>query len=248
MVKEQGIQGVQGIQGAQVGSLGGSSLAGVGTLAGSANAMAPGSLTNMNFMRSTSLLNLADMDAGAGIEDEDLGNLLEDLAAPMRTEEEAAGAPAHAEPRRVGGPLAMTSTQTLHLRIFVDHSSIEVFTGTGECLSTRIYRGRGPNPNDPGIEFVSFGGQATVDACECYEMISCWKEKVQTPLVRRSFDSSLRSSLDKDREGADRALSRPTSLHGSFLQRIDSFGIGDRVDSFCVDSTQTEIISPPLLS
>ena len=41
-----------------------------------------GSLSN--FMRSTpSMLNLADIDGGDGIEDEDLGNLLEDLAAPI---------------------------------------------------------------------------------------------------------------------------------------------------------------------
>ena len=121
---------------------------GAGMMGTSANALV-GSLTD--FMRSTpSMLNLADMDDGAGIDDEDLGTLLEDLAAPMRPdEEEVAGGPAHIEPRRVGGALAMNSTQTLHLRIFVDHSSIEVFTGTGECLCTRIYRGRGPNPNNP---------------------------------------------------------------------------------------------------
>lgn len=206
-----------------------------------------GSLSN--FMRSTpSMLNLADMEGGDGIEDEDLGNLLEDLAAPMRTqEEEAPGVQAHAEPKRVGGPLAMEPNQVLHLRIFVDHSSIEVFTGTGECLSTRIYRGRGPNPNDPGIEFVCFGGNATIDSCECFEMVSCWKEKVQTPLLRRgSYDTPLRSSLRSslDHPGEDTMFgshSRP-SMSSSFIQRIDS-----QTDAFCVDSTQHDVISPPSL-
>ncbi len=205
-----------------------------------------GSLSN--FMRSTpSMLNLADIDGGDGIEDEDLGNLLEDLAAPMRTqEEEAQGVQAHAEPKRVGGSLAMEPNQALHLRIFVDHSSIEVFTGTGECLSTRIYRGRGPNSNDPGIEFVSFGGCATIDSCECYEMVSCWKEKVQTPLVpRRSYDTSrrnsLRSSLDRPGE-ANFHGSFKASRSSPFLQRIES-----QTDVFCVDSTQRDVISPPTL-
>lgn len=205
-----------------------------------------GSLSN--FMRSTpSMLNLADMDGGDGIEDEDLGNLLEDLAAPMRTlEEEAPGVQAHAEPKRVGGPLTMTPIQALHLRIFVDHSSIEVFTGTGECLSTRIYRGRGPNPNDPGIEFVSFGGRAIIDSCECYEMVSCWKEKVQTPILpHRSYDTSLRSSrrTSLDRPGEDTMYgSLKPSMSSPFIQRIES-----QTDAFCVDSTQRDVISPPTL-
>ena len=203
-----------------------------------------GSLSN--FMRTTSMLDLADMDAGDGIEDEDLGNLLEDLAAPMRVhEEEAQGGPSHGETRRVGGPLAMHPTQVLHLRIFVDHSSIEVFTGTGECLSTRIYRGRGPNPNNPGIEFVSFGGQATIDSCECYEMVSCWKEKVQTPIVRRSFDSSRRSSLDRRTEDIKFGSSRP-SMGNSFIQRVESHSFIDP-DAFCVDSRQHDVISSSLV-
>ena len=82
-------------------------------------------------------------------------------------------------------------------------------------------------------------------------MVSCWKEKVQTPIIRRSFDSSLRSSLDEREKWAEQQHatgSRPTSLHNSFIQRHDSFSIGDRVDSFCVDSTQTEIIGPTVLS
>jgi sucrose-6-phosphate hydrolase SacC (GH32 family) len=206
-----------------------------------------GSLTN--FMQSTpSMLNLADMDEGEGIEDEDLGTLLEDLAAPMRHEEETPNAPGHSDLRRVGGPLAMQPNQVLHLRIFVDHSSIEVFTGTGECLSTRIYRGRGPNPNNPGIEFISFGGQATIDSCECYEMVSCWKNKVQTPVMRRSFNGSrvesLRTSLDKEETGERKG---PISLSSSFVCRNPSLSVDGFMDpeSFCVDS---DVISPPIMS
>jgi Glycosyl hydrolases family 32 C terminal len=43
--------------------------------------------------------------------------------------------------RRVGGPTELAAgTDTCHLRVLMDHSCIEVFTGTGEVLSTRIYR------------------------------------------------------------------------------------------------------------
>jgi hypothetical protein len=43
--------------------------------------------------------------------------------------------------RRVGGPTELApGTDTCHLRVLMDHSCIEVFTGTGEVLSTRIYR------------------------------------------------------------------------------------------------------------
>lgn len=43
----------------------------------------------------------------------------------------------HAAPmRRVGGPID-TSSGAVSLRILVDHSLVEVFTGCGRALSTR---------------------------------------------------------------------------------------------------------------
>lgn len=41
--------------------------------------------------------------------------------------------------RRVGGPVAPASNE-VHMRILLDHSCIEVYLGSGEVLSTRIYR------------------------------------------------------------------------------------------------------------
>ena len=41
--------------------------------------------------------------------------------------------------RRVGGPVEPTVNE-VHMRILLDHSCIEVYLGTGEVLSTRIYR------------------------------------------------------------------------------------------------------------
>lgn len=42
--------------------------------------------------------------------------------------------------RRVGGPTELEYDCDVHLRVLMDHSCIEVFTGSGEVLSTRVYR------------------------------------------------------------------------------------------------------------
>lgn len=41
--------------------------------------------------------------------------------------------------RRVGGPVEMEPGD-VRMRILLDHSCVEVYLGTGEVLSTRIYR------------------------------------------------------------------------------------------------------------
>lgn len=134
--------------------------------------------------RQTSFLSMSPrsmaVDAAEATEmDAELSNLLEELAAPMRGAAEEPHAPPQ-EPRRVGGPLLMRPSDRLHLRIFVDHSCIEVFTGTGEVLSTRVYRGRQPlvdGETDAGIEFVAFGGAAILEKVSAYEVESAWEEK-----------------------------------------------------------------------
>lgn len=174
-----------------------------------------------SFMRSTpSMLNLASQDGGDAIEDEDLGNLLEDLAAPMRAEEQDGQQQQHHEPRRVGGPLAMQQNDVLHLRIFIDHSCVEVFTGSGEVLSTRIYRGRAPDPNKPGIDFVSFGGHSIIETVSAYELDACWKNKPPTPVMRTSGEynmASARSSLER----ASMRNSFRNSLDRNTLQQVE---------------------------
>lgn len=147
--------------------------------------------------KSPSLLNLRVSEAEDPLEDEDLGTLLEDLAAPMRTEAENEAQHASSEPRRVGGPLLMQPDDVLHLRIIVDHSCLEVYAGTGEVLSTRIYRGRSPDPNDPGIEFLSFGGSAILENVSAYEITSAWPNKVPTPTVQKTEQNSSRTSFEK---------------------------------------------------
>ena len=42
--------------------------------------------------------------------------------------------------RRIGGPVAMNLGDPVRMRLLVDHSCIECYLGSGEVLSTRIYR------------------------------------------------------------------------------------------------------------
>lgn len=120
-------------------------------------------------------------ETAAPTTDPDLINLLEELAAPMRDTTEPTAPLPGVEPRRVGGPLLMNPLDRLHLRIIVDHSCVEVYTGTGEVLSTRIYRGKGIDKLDPGIDFVAFGGAATLESISAYEVDSAWGDAGITP-------------------------------------------------------------------
>lgn len=113
--------------------------------------------------------------------DDDLDFLLEELAGPVASAEVAAPA---AEPRRVGGPLAVKQGERLHLRVFVDHSVVEVFASSGEVLSTRIYRGeRAEHATEPEISFVAFGGAAHVVRCSAYEMSGAWQTEALAPIA-----------------------------------------------------------------
>lgn len=134
---------------------------------------------------------------------EDLSQLLETLAAPMRGVEDKLpkdsleiqkedsevrdGEDIQKEPkRRVGGPLLMRPSDLLHLRVLVDHSCIEVFTGTGEVLSTRIYRGKSPDEEQSGIDFMAFGGTAVLERVSAYGVGSAWAELEQGEVVKQA--------------------------------------------------------------
>lgn len=71
---------------------------------------------------------------------------------------------------RVGGIIDYRPGSPLYLRILIDHSVLEVYTGSGEVLSTRVYRGEPPCTPDEGIEFVSFGGTVNLLEVGAYEM------------------------------------------------------------------------------
>jgi hypothetical protein len=82
--------------------------------------------------------------------------------------------------KAVGGVLSapQASADTLHLRVLLDHSVLEVFTAGGEVLTTRVYRGSPPpeQQQDAGIDFVAYGGSATITRLEAHEMGSMWKD------------------------------------------------------------------------
>eukprot|EP01025_Chloroclados_australasicus_P023229 TRINITY_DN2361_c0_g1_i10.p1 TRINITY_DN2361_c0_g1~~TRINITY_DN2361_c0_g1_i10.p1 ORF type:complete len:714 (+),score=91.50 TRINITY_DN2361_c0_g1_i10:95-2143(+) len=89
--------------------------------------------------------------------------------------------------RRIGGPLSHDPSEPLQLRVLIDHSCIEVYAGSGEVLSTRIYRGAPRDPNDCGIEFVSVNGASKIVRVEAYEVETIWQEpKTKEAIPRRS--------------------------------------------------------------
>jgi sucrose-6-phosphate hydrolase SacC (GH32 family) len=185
----------------------------------------------------------AIIDASEAAEmDAELSTLLEDLAAPMRGNagEEGAAPPQMPEPRRVGGPLLMRPADKLHLRIFVDHSCVEVFTGTGEVLSTRIYRGQQPQSSsffdgtgevDAGIEFVAFGGAAVIEKVSAYEVGSAWKDhgaetapssRWETPTAAQAVGQSQKA-VDAAGGGTPGSSTAGGHVGKSAAERADDF-------------------------
>jgi beta-fructofuranosidase len=81
--------------------------------------------------------------------------------------------------RAVGGQLAAPPQPgLLHLRVLLDHSCLEAFTAGGEVLTTRVYRGSPPpeQAGDAGLDFVAYGGGATLARLEAHEMGGMWRE------------------------------------------------------------------------
>jgi len=69
----------------------------------------------------------------------------------------------------------------LHLRLLLDHSLLEVFTGNGQALTTRVYRGATPHADpgceDLGIDFLALGGDGALERMAAWEVRSCWREE-----------------------------------------------------------------------
>lgn len=76
--------------------------------------------------------------------------------------------------RRVGGPVNVKPGEPVALRMLVDHSCLEVYSSSGEVLSTRVYRGKPPPDASAGINLVSYGGTAKVDRVVAWEMGNCF--------------------------------------------------------------------------
>ena len=76
------------------------------------------------------------------------------------------------------GPVSSVEPQWLHLpadgtltlRVFVDHSVVEVFAGDGACLTSRVYPGEARD----GVSIRALGGRATVDL-DAWRVASTWE-------------------------------------------------------------------------
>ena len=64
-------------------------------------------------------------------------------------------------------PLTMQPGEPLRLRIFLDHSMLEVFANNRQCLTQRLW----PTRNDAtGVSLFSNGSKTTVRSLEAWEM------------------------------------------------------------------------------
>jgi hypothetical protein len=73
----------------------------------------------------------------------------------------------------------------LRLRLFLDGSCLEVFTGSGQALTTRVYRGKpleGAHAEEAaGLELWAVGGEARLDDLHAYEVASAWAREAERP-------------------------------------------------------------------
>lgn len=112
--------------------------------------------------------------------------------------------------RFVGGQTQLEQGCNVHLRVLQDHSCLEVFAGTGEVLSTRIYRGDLPEGAD-NISFVSFGGPAVVQHVEYHEMGSIWRDDIDAPLDELR-ESTIHENLTAQMAPSPAEAPQPASL------------------------------------
>jgi len=73
-------------------------------------------------------------------------------------------------------------------------SCLEIFTGSGEVLSTRIYRGViARNNGDTGIKFFALDGKTTVKRVAAYDMARWGAPVLVSSWVVRDFCDLLRA-------------------------------------------------------
>jgi hypothetical protein len=126
--------------------------------------------------------------------------------------------------RRIGQQLLRPLGQpVITLRVLVDYSVLEVYTSTGEVLSTRAYRGVPPDAEDAGIEFVAIDGDAVLARVEAFEMRSIWEpldvpSSSATAAAGRPGDmESVLERLLSPAASAKEALSAAASREGSLV-------------------------------
>ncbi len=100
-----------------------------------------------------------------------------------------------------GGRLWSGPDDALELRVFIDGSAVEVFTGTGQALTTRVYRGSpssgGGGADESRLRLCSAGGAALVERLEVSRLRSAWaRGDVDTPLPPPATTAALQAWLD----------------------------------------------------
>jgi hypothetical protein len=68
-----------------------------------------------------------------------------------------------------------TYTDTLYVRIFIDHSILEVFINNEIVMSSRVY----PGPDSKSIDLISSNGQVEIISFKAWDIIN--KEEIITP-------------------------------------------------------------------
>lgn len=106
---------------------------------------------------------------------------------------------------KVGGILDLRPGDPLELRILIDQSCVEIFSSSGEVLSTRMYRGDPGVSSEAGIDFLAYGGPAHLAKLSAYEMRSIWD----------------RSQLDKSRMTSSILKAKSGSLSAMETEVID---------------------------
>eukprot|EP00892_Ulva_mutabilis_P009472 jgi/Ulvmu1/6898/UM031_0104.1 len=109
--------------------------------------------------------------------------------------------------RRVGGRLEPRGLDTLALRCLLDHSLLEVFCGTGQVITTRVYRGEPPAAEDIGIDFLSLGGATELRQMKAWEVGCIWDSPQAAPRPKTADLSKVKF----DQLSIDRPLHKPQS-------------------------------------
>ena len=68
-----------------------------------------------------------------------------------------------------------SKAESLGLRVLIDGSAVEVFTSTGQAVSTRVYMSEGASAPRQ-LLLISSGGSALLSQGAAWEMGSAWRE------------------------------------------------------------------------
>lgn len=114
--------------------------------------------------------------------------------------------------------------QPLTLRVFIDHSLVEVFTSTGEVLTSRVYRDFSPAPSAvsapdaaASIEIASFGVPCAVSGVETHVLKEIWAKAEETAALEAGLSQPVMVPV-LDRTPEEVAASAATKVHTASIE------------------------------